>query len=398
MADRRIMRFGDQQKGYLQDIKRLSSDQFKTRVYNFNHDVSPGDFPSEAFGVNRYLVGKHEVYQGEGSYDKRRLAVINHGTIVAGQNVFSNEYYSAEDTATGIQISGEINLSTDVTGNPITTTTEDGFQGHGIGVRSLLTVATGDGAAAMTDTYGALDVSHARFNPDGTAIAASDTFSRPRNIPIGIAHSNVFRDDVGEVLNYSTKVVLLESIQADYFVKVPGLIVDRAKTILDAEGISNSAAASAAAGTFRPAAAVGYDATTTNAYNILTRDFSYFYCNAADLVYGGFVMPDQNGNYIPQYAGANAAVGSTAIKNVQTVGKMFSLDNKFPKDNADMHLTYTGIGVTGSDTFGIPADLYIFAANYLLNSGVAAADVGAGVKALIDGAGVGHVTINLHVS
>lgn len=380
----------------LQDIKWLTDDQFKTRVFNFNHDVSTGDNPSETFGISRTLPLRNEVYQGEGSYGKRRGLVMNHGTIVSAVNIFSDAYYTAPQGEVGIGVSGEMNISKDVLGNPITAQSQDSFRAYGNGCVSLLVPANGS-AAAVQDKYTALDVSHGRLNAAGAVITAGSNVvdsagsaqTRARNIPIGITQMTVWRDDVGEVLNYSTKVMLLESIQSDYFIKVPVVLVDRANGILSA-GPANAAA-------FAPAAGQGWDGANASAgYKALAKWYAFAYMNQADLVYGSFMQSDANGMFVPQYTGGNILTGA---KTVQTVGKMFSLDNKFPKENHDMNLNFTGTMVTGSDTFGIPADLFIFAMEYVKAAGITdPVQVWDGVKALIDGAAIGHLKINMHVS
>lgn len=397
----REFKFGGRAQA-LQDIKWLTDDQFKTRVFNFNHDVSTGDMPSETFGIGRYLPLRNEVYQGEGSYGKRRGLVMNHGTIVSAVNIFSDKYYASSGNGeVGIGVSGEMSIGKNVLGDPIVAKSQDSFRMYGNGCVSLLVPA--NGGDDVQDKYTALDVSHGRLDATGSVITAGSNILAPDgtaqkrngNIPVGISQMTVWRDDVGEVLNYSTKVTLLESIQSDYFIKMPVVLVDRAYAILGSGPTQSKAASNAFVGT--TANNNGWNGTgLSDAYKALVKWFSFAYMDEAQLTYGAFVKSDACGMYTAQNAAGSQV---NASKTAQTVGKMFSLDNKFPKENQDRNLTFTNTKVTGSDTFGIPADLFIFAMEYVKASGITNPEtVWDSVKALIDGAAIGHLKINIHVS
>ena len=389
----RMFSFGEK-KNWLSLIKRLPDSVFMTRVMNYNHSEGDGIHPAGPYNVSRFLPIRNEVYKGEGSYNRRLPIVIPHATLVSGLQTYASSYYSSADTAAGIGISGDVPVGFDALGNAITAKTDDSFRMLGNGGSTLLTVA--NGGADVTDTYGTLDVNYGTIKVAGTVVAAGDTFVRPKNLPIGIAMNSVHQDDVGRVQGFTNKIVLLDQISTDWFIKIPGLLIDRAKAAVDAAGISNSLPANVAA--FAPGASTGFTGNaSSNAYVELTKLFAFYYANQADLIYGSFVKPDQNGQFIPQYGYANA-YGSAAYKTIQTVGKTYEFDTKWPKDNADLRVTFTDTKVTGTDTYGFPTELYIFAGLFLSNNGVAAGDVDAGIKAMFSSGSIGRIRINLHVS
>ncbi len=383
--------FGEK-KNWLSLIKRIQDTAFMTRIMNYNHSEGDGIHPAGPYNVNRFLPIRNEVYKGEGSYNRRLPIVIPHATLVAGQQTYLSSFYVSGDTAAGIGVSGDVPVGFDALGNAIKAKTDDSFRMLGLGGSTLLTVA--NGGVQVTDTYGTLDVNHGTISVAGAVVASGNTFVRPANLPIGIAMNTVHQDDVGRVQGFTNKIVLLDQISTDWFIKIPGIAIDRAKAAVDAAGISNSIAANAAA--FAPGASVGFTANSTgDAYTELTRLFAFFYADAADLVYGAFVKPDQNGQFIPQETGGSIY---TASKTVQTVGKLYEFDTKWPKDNNDLRVTFTDTKVTGTDTYGFPTELYIFAGLFLSNSGVAAADVDAGIKAMFAAVAIGRQRINIHVS
>ena len=387
----RMFQLGEK-KNWLSLIKKLNESQFMTRVMNYNHSEGEGIHPAGPYHVNRFLPVRYEVYKGEGSYGRRLPIVIPHGTIVAGQQTYASSYYSGADTAAGIGVSGDVPVGHDALGNLIKAKTDDSFRSMGNGGSTLLTVA--NGGVDVTDTYGALDVTHGTLKVDGAAAAAGDTFARPKNLPIGIAMNSVHQDDTGRIQGFTNKIVLLDQISTDWFIKIPGVLIDRAKSALTAAGISNSFPANTAA--FAPGAGVGFTGNAAgDDYVELTKLFSFFYGDAADFVQGAYVKPDANGQYTPQYTGASIYTGS---RTVQSVGKLYEFDTKFPKDNNDMRVTFTDTKVTGTDTYGFPTELYIFAGLLLQNNGVAATDVDAGIKALFSKGAIGQVRMNIHVS
>lgn len=380
-----------EKKNWLSLIKKISDTAFMTRIMNYNHSEGDGIHPAGPYNVNRFLPIRNEVYKGEGSYNRRLPVVIPHATLVAGQQTYASAFYNASgDTAAGIGISGDVPVGFDALGNAIKAKTDDAFRMLGQGGSTLLTVA--NGGVSVTDKYGALDVNHGTVKVNGALAAAGDTFVRPANLPIGIAMNSVHQDDVGRVQGFTNKIVLLDQIVTDWFIKIPGIVVDRAAAALTAAGITHSLVDAA---TLAPSAGVGFEASVTSAYNELTRLFSFFYCDAADLVYGAFVKSDANGQFVPQYTGGSIYTGS---KTIQTVGKLYEFDSKWPKDNADLRVTFTDTKVTGTDTYGFPTELYIFAGLLLQNSGTPANEVDAGIKAMFAAGAIGRQRINLHVS
>lgn len=384
-----------EKKNWLSLIKHVSDSSFMTRIMNYNHSEGDGIHPAGPYNVNRFLPIRNEVYKGEGSYNRRLPIVIPHATLVAGQQTYASSYYSSADTAAGIAISGDVPVGFDALGNAIKAKTDDSFRMLGNGGSTLLTVA--NGGVDVTDKYGTLDVNHGTLKYTGVAAAAGDTFARPKNLPIGIAMNSVHQDDVGRVQGFTNKIVMLDQISTDWFIKIPGILIDRAKAALTAEGVTGYGSLPANVAAFAPGAAVGFEANVTSAYNELTRLFAFYYADEADLIYGSFVKPDQNGQFVAQYAAADA-YGATAAKTIQTVGKTYEFDTKWPKDNNDLRVTFTDTKVTGTDTYGYPTELYIFAGLFLQNSGIASTDVDAGIKAMFKHGAIGRIRINLHVS
>jgi hypothetical protein len=356
------------------DVKKINDLLFKTRMKGWNTEISHGD-DLPGFTPDRFMPIKNIVKADpQVTYGKESGIVINKGQIVAVDSVFSKEWYATGTNDQGIDVSGDVRLGSDVFGNPVKANVEDEGFGYGTTMNGgFLTIA--NGGAPTTDAYRQVDVDYGTILPTGAAVQTSDTYARSANVPIGIASTNVFVDNKNRDYNFQTQILELNSIKTDYFMIYP----------------------------YVNTAVYGQVASYGTGYDAIVDDFVFLYGDIADMTISGkYVQSDLNGNFIIQVPGATY----DDPKNMQTIGKIALLDNKYPKEKMDEILTYTrvpadpseaAIGVSGSDTGGIPSHLFIFAWK-ILNDALAAAPSLGQIQAAISAGDIGYAKINIHVS
>jgi len=284
-------------------------------------EISEGDRPAEAFWPYKYLP---VMFIDQTTKDG---VVIPKGTIVSVVDVKTNPSGNVETSSLIPSESGQIGIGEDATTSALDfnrIVAEDSPWGYDTLVAGLLVPA--NGGADNSIPYSAVDETVGTLLADGfTYATASDTFTNPANVPIGIVTKDIYQDIRGKYLNY--KKWDTQGVLCDHYVKVP--FMDSAQ--LASEDTSTS---------------------TTVYYNVW-RNHAFLYKYTGTTLYSGqFVQSDLNGKFRPQ-------VSSTRTE--QTVGKVLLYDSRFPKGALDRVATYPGSGAQGTDTGGLPQPLYTFA-------------------------------------
>lgn len=338
--------------GTYQGLPIRSEGRFLTRTpkeWNLirdDHGVAP-----ESVYPNRYLpVLAIDSNTSDG-------VVIPQGVVVALHNVFTSTVYTnvSGDTEVGVSASGTLAAGLNQYGNIISYPAKDEKNGYGDYQTAVLTIA--NGGTAVDDIYTALDVTLERVNSAGSLIVANDQVRRAANIPFGVTPARVFADYRGQYLNSDGTQLELDAPVIDSYIWVPYIIDDNANsfkcpaiTVSDSDKSNVTAAANHAG------------------YNAVLPYSGFLYLGArtgladADVdtafVNGEYLVSDVNGRFIPQHA--TQANALTQSKTAQTIGRLISLDNKWPKDLSELADTYEGSGMTGTDTRGIDKFLYDF--------------------------------------
>jgi len=365
------------------DAARVNEALYKSRLRGWNTEISQGD-DLPAFTPDRHMPIKHLVKADPvTTYGKESGVVIQKGTIVSVKSIWASSFYASNpDDLSGIDTSGDVRLGTDVFGNPIKANVMDEYAGYGSTMNGgFITIA--NGGVAASDLYRQVDVDYGTLDSSGNAVVVGNAYTRTANIPIGVASNTIFVDNKNRVYNMQTQILEFNSIKTDYFMIYP--YVNTA--VYDKVSLS---------------VAGGDTQTKGDGYSAIDSDFVFLYGNIDHFISGKYLTSDANGNFVPQYDDTNL----TDAKTVQTVGKLVLMDNRFPKEKMDEILTFTripgesteaAIGVTGSDTLGIPAHLFIFAWK-ILNEQAGSAPSMSDIKDAIQSGNIGYAKINLHVS
>lgn len=329
---------------------------------SFELEKSEGVRPSVAFMPHRFSPTIKTIHTV--SNEDFGIAIPK-GTIVGAIPVVSEEVYKNGFTApvsgtpvieSGTSASGEHVVGLDNDDDALYAGSDNPLYGYG---KVLNAMVVANGGEIAKDTYSQYDVDSNRLLPDGTAITISDTFKRGANIPLGYAHEDVYINREGQFLNASeSKFQLFDAITADYFIAVPYVV-------------SN--------GTYTPAVTTSADAdgdqTQSDAYAaIYNNGVHCLIASALGDVFtiGNAVKSDLNGKFKPQFTEtgieASDPIGSGQYLNLQTVGKIFAVDTKFPKDLENTVQTYPNNTSGGTAIWGLPFDLYrliyyVFTAN-----------------------------------
>jgi len=358
--------------------------------------VSEGVRPSDPFIPHRYLPTVRVMTSAGLNTDPvttRRSIVMPLGTIVSAIPVLNREYYwqtnlsgqAAAVPGSESSLSGSVALGIGYDGTAITTEVDDTAEGYGEKINLAGVIANG-GANAI-DSYAAYDTEIGRVGADGNLIDyTSDTYTRYANIPLGVVTDNVVIDDNGAVLNFTENPFQrFKDFLCDWFIGVPYVV----------NGFSTTG------GTVDVSTSSGSQATNmSTAYaklRLLGMPFMWA-ANFADITLGNWVMPDSNGKYKPQYTGTALASASYSVnKTCQTVGKIVSIDNKFPKDLQDIVQVYNDSFVGGTAAYGLPHQLFLFV-YWILRITNSSVPTYAEIVAAINSGYFGMARINLHVS
>ena len=287
--------------------------------------------------------------------------VIPMGVIVSLKNVFPANLYKTigADTEVGIDASGYIPVGKNAYGDAIKYSAEDHINAYGDYQTAVLVVA--NGGAAVDDVYTAFDAEVGTYKASGAAAAAGDTYGRTANIPFGITESPVFADYRGRFLNSDGTQLQLDAPVVRSYIWVPYVIDDASYSFKFAKNTLSGT-------TQRMNSATPADAAEHVGYKAVLPLCGFLWLGARDgvadaavdgaFVSGEYLASDYNGRFVPQ--AETAANALTQGKTAQTVGRLITLDSKFPRSLRGLEDTYPGSGMTGTDTAGLDKFIYEF--------------------------------------
>lgn len=295
--------------------------------------------------------------------------VIPMGVITSLKPVFPASVYAkaGADTELGISASGVMIAGQNAYGTAISYSVEDQQNAYGDYQHSVLVIS--NGGTAVKDKYTSLDVEVGTVKADGSAAAAGDDYARTANIPYGVTTSPVYQDYRGRYLNSDGTKLQLDAPYRHGYIWVPFVINDASNTykfaaLTEVSGDQSIYGVNAAdhAGYLACLPKCGFlwlggrtgvaDADIDNAF-----------------VAGEFLVSDYNGRFVPQ--SSTVANALTATKTSQTIGRLVTLDSKWPKSLRGLEDTYPGSGMTGTDTAGIDKFIYEFVQGVLKAAGQA---------------------------
>lgn len=343
MAD---LNFNNQ--GFRSQSLRAAPSKYNKSKIRYNFEQSEGQRLAEVFYASKFLPVQ---FQDIATED---WVVITKGKVCAALGYGDA---LAVGSSNGIlstpNASGTIPVFTNRAGSVVTANVDSDFFGYDYSVNGVLVPCNGgaDRSAGNTYEYSANDVIAGTYKSTSALAADGDDITGPiasGNIPVGVAMYDIYQDIRGKNLNYQQwdKAGLL----CDFFVTVP-FIREGGSTDFNKDLSLVSTAD---------------DVASVKALSNLTYLTipSGHYARA-----GACIKSDARGNYVTQHALSAIAdvAGSTAAANptIQTVGRLVTLDTRFPKDMLQYVDTYEGSQMAGSDTGGLPYWLFIFAYNYL---------------------------------
>lgn len=223
-------------------------------------------------------------------------------------------------------------------------------------------------------TYTAYDETLGTYKYDGDQASTGDTITILANKPIGITSTHVLQDSRGKYLNNvapGNKAIVLHTRG---YLSIP--FVNWTKMASDNSITDN------------------FNATT--AYDAVKKLFPFAYINdyngdepvngvlLRSDAYGRFVMQDTTGTY------------SAAVSD-QTVGRLVGVDFNYPKNFYNYADTPINSKVGGTDTLGVPKQLFVFAV-LILTKILGTAPTRAQVLDAIQSAHLGYARIMLTLS
>jgi hypothetical protein len=357
---------------------------------SFELEKSSGVRPSVAFMPHKYAPTIKKIH----TVSNEDFAIaIPKGTIVSAIPVVNEAAYINGFANSGQLLanasSGDITVGIDNNSTTLFAGAQNPIHGYG---KVINAAVIANGGVEVQDLYKDYDYTAGtrRIKQDGTYITNTDTFTRGANVPLGIAHEDIYINREGQFLNASESgFQLFDSILSDFLIAVPFVIDDTTVDgtqvqmgVTQAGGVQTMEAGYAAMHAEGIACLIGADRNDVTSL-------------------GNLVASDLNGKFVPQWTnlncvGANPGAGITAVRNVQTVGTIFAVDTKFPKDIEDTTQNYPNNHAGGTNTYGIPLDLYRLM--YYVYTGIG---VTVNYDNLIEGINSGNwgiAWINLHVN
>lgn len=365
--------------------------QSKLRGVIDHSDDANGSAPAEAFYPYRYLP----VWMVDTTLDDG--IVIPKGSIVSVLSTKSSQAhlgFGEVVTATGVFV------GIDFEGAAIKVNIDSNFFGYSDAIAGLLICANGgvdaSGGNTALDQYTSLDTGRT-INPTGGSatlvnIAAGGAnvdvpFTRAPNYPVGIVTGDVYQDIRGANLNY--QVWNIWGIKSRGYIEVP--FVDLWAAAVGGNNQNETLA--------NVLDSVGTDDTILADapwYVEVARKHAFLYNPANsenNLVPGSLFKSDLYGKFIPEYVvpvtmqtggfrygteGQNmlkalGTVTNDAVLTAQTVGRLVITDSRFPKDMLETVSTYPASSMPGTDTAGLPAPLFNFVRDVMIESAFAAA-------------------------
>jgi hypothetical protein len=144
----------------------------------------------------------------------------------------------------------------------------------------------------------------------------------------------------------------------------------------------------------------GINTTSDAGYNNTYRKHAFLYFDSGSDTFAGssgmVVTSDAFGKFIPQ--GTRSSLARTTAKTAQSIGRVLYTDARWPKDHEDLADTYPNSGLQGSETGGIPAYIYNFAADAMGSDGMG---LGVSISEIVDqvqNGSIGSAAIQIDVS
>jgi len=302
---------------------RTAPAKFLTSKLRPNIEQNEGVRPPEPVLPNRYLPVRFiDVETAEG-------VVIPLGTIV------SFESMTTPDASGSIYV-GQNMLDAN---NAVQANIDDSYYGYPDPICQLVTIANGGTDVAGNHTledYSSLDVQVGTMKNDGTLAADGDASpGRSANYPVGVAMADIYQDIRGKYLNYDGVFRLADAVLCDYYISVPFYIQN------DDDDVA-------------------FNDESDAGYALVVNEHAYLYqYTGKTLAVGQLLKSDMFGKFIPQH-GAISSGNDVEYKTAQTVGRLFALDCRYPKQMLDVVDTYPGSQMPGTDTGGLPYALFNF--------------------------------------
>lgn len=302
-------------------------------------EISDGITP-DSFWPHRYLP---VMFQDQTTKDG---VVITKGTIVSVVDC-KVRASGAIDPSSMIPIhSSDITIGEDATTSAtdfITADIETNPFGYDHLAAGLLVPA--NGGESVNIPYSTLDETLGTVRETGVYATSSDNFVNSANRPIGIVTMDVYQDIRGKYLNYQVWPSTW-GILCDKYVTVP-FCDDRVTTssmfgLLATEDPTGS----------------------TSVYYAIWKQYAFLYRKGGRAITPGtLVMSDKYGKFVPQATSISVTSATTEVDywTAQTVGKIVLNDCRWPKGALDRVQTYPGSNAAGTDTAGVPSELYTFA-------------------------------------
>jgi len=274
--------------------------------------------------------------------------------IATGVDAYVNAQLIPPSGATGEipQFIDQLNAG-DIVFSPI----DDKYFGYQESVVALMVPANGGSPA--TYKYSTLD-----DETDGWSVNGDTNLVLGGNKPMGIVLEHVYQDIRGKYLNYQThdaySTIITGRLDVPY--------VDT--TIMTAFGDDTD-----------PFTDGG------DAYYDLWRKWQFYrFASGSDYGQSGTLLKsDKFGKFIPM---------GSVNRTDQTVGKLLTLDCRFPKDLSAQIQNYPGAVALGTITSGVPVDLYLFTIEVLKAEGITSPTSAQVLDAVQSGA-VGYARIQL---
>jgi hypothetical protein len=355
-----------------QDIRAASS-KFLSSKLKAHLEISPGERLAGGFLPYKCLpvVGIDTELED--------AIVILKGTILSLVTNKTSLAYSMQD----VSDNGTIPVFLDKTNSNavVTANIDSSYWGYEDAIAGLIVPA--NGGVASERFYSADDVTVGTFSTSGTLmtttqVGQSAKCTIPANMPVGVAYTDIYQDIRGRNLNY--QIWGPWGVLCDYYIEVP--YVDMNSQSYFASGLLT--AADTQIDDLNTTTCAGYLATYKK------YPFMYFTSASNGGDAGQIVKSDLHGKFVP------VNTNTTGNATVQAIGRIILTDSRWPKDMQELVDTYPGSGMPGTETGGIPYQLYNFAKDVL--EAIASASVSiATIVAAIQAGKFGMAKIQLNI-
>jgi hypothetical protein len=389
---------------YLNIDQKQMADILRTTQVRWGFEISDGDRPADPI-ISHKAAPTVRVIKDQSLM--RRPIAIPIGSIISGVPIMSNLFYqsslmnsagltsgwyapvpvSGDATANGMN-AGYVANGIGHNGSALQSPIEDSIEGYG---KLNLAAVLANGGTTVSDPYHAYDIADSsgayfdetpRLDVLGNAVTTNSRFVRPANVPIGVVTEDIYVDDQGKFLNFTSNTMQkFRSFVTDWYVEVPYVVQEYDSNLATPSNSNWSTGGSPKA---------GYNAINALGMPVL------FVPTLANLIQGigGMVKSDITGKYL---------LDMTSFPNTPTtaqhIARLTAVDNKFPKDLTELIMVVKDTGVGGTDTFGLPFRLFLLANTILKNLvSPVASPTYAQILDLVQSGYIGVARLNLHVS